>query len=56
MRAKPINEKVISLKDSGVMAVDIKSGVNITHFAKWENANFIDPSIITDKFEYIKLA
>lgn len=56
MRAKPINEKVINLKKENVLAVDIKSGVNITHFEKWQNAQYIDPSIITNKFEYIKLA
>ena len=53
MLVKPINEKVINLQDEKVLAVDIKSGVNITDFKKWDNAEYIPPNIITSKFSYI---
>ena len=42
--------KTFSLKESGLMALDIKSSTNMTPFEKWDNAYFIDPKIITDTF------
>lgn len=47
-------QKVLRLKDLNVLAVDIKSSTNITKFKQWENAEFINPNILTDKFTYLK--
>lgn len=47
-------QKVLRLKDLNVLAVDIKSSTNITKFKQWENAEFINPNILTNKFTYLK--
>lgn len=41
---------VFSLKDAGVLAVDIKSEVNMTPFKLWDNTKYIDTNIIKNKF------
>lgn len=38
-----------SLKANGVVAVDIKSDVNMTPFELWPNTEYIDSKILTDK-------
>lgn len=39
-----------SLKEKGLLAVDIKSQVNMTPFELWDNTSYIEPELITDKF------
>lgn len=39
-----------SLKEKGLLAVDIKSQVNMTPFELWDNTSYIDPKLITDNF------
>lgn len=46
--------KSINLKKNGLIAVDLKSKINITPFSKWENAEYINPEIITEKLPYLK--
>jgi hypothetical protein len=41
------------MRQHGVMAVDIKSRENMTPFARWDNADFIKPQIITKHFPYL---
>lgn len=41
---------IFSLKEKGLMAVDIKSDVNMTPFRLWDNTSYIEPQIITDNF------
>lgn len=40
-----------SLKKKGMFAVDIKSDVNVTPFKLWDNSWYIEPCILTDKFD-----
>lgn len=44
------SKKTISLKAKGLLAVDIKSSENITPFKLWDNCKYINPELITDKF------
>lgn len=44
------NVKTINLKDSGLLAVDVKSSENITPFELWENTSYIDAKIIENEF------
>jgi len=46
--------KSINLKKNGLIAVDLKSKINITPFSRWENAEYINPEIITEKLPYLK--
>lgn len=39
-----------SLKEKGLLAVDLKSEVNMTPFKLWDNTSYIEPRIITDNF------
>jgi len=39
-----------SLKGKGLLAVDIKSQVNMTPFELWDNTLYIEPKLITDNF------
>lgn len=39
-----------SLKEKGLLAVDIKSQVNMTPFELWDNTSYIEPKLITDNF------
>ena len=43
----------INLKEEGLFGLDIKSSVNMTPFALWDNTNYINNNIIFDKFKYI---
>lgn len=45
--------KIVSLKELGLMAVDIKSSTNMTPFQLWENTKYIDKSIIKQHFEWM---
>ena len=47
------SKKVINLKRTGLMAVDVKSKHNLTKFEKWHNADFIDPELIKEQFPYL---
>jgi hypothetical protein len=40
-----------SLKEKGLLAVDIKSDVNMTPFRLWNNSHYIDSEIIKTKFD-----
>lgn len=44
---------VFSLRNEGVMAVDIKSQTNMTPFEKWNNSNFIPSSFIHKKLPFV---
>lgn len=44
------SKKTISLKDKGFLAVDLKSNENLTPFKLWGNTSYIEPELITDKF------
>lgn len=50
LAASTLPQYVFSIKDKGLFAVDIKSDVNMTPFELWDNTSYIDPSIITSKF------
>lgn len=41
------------LKDYDLYGLDIKSSVNMTPFALWDNTNYIEKNIIFDKFKYL---
>jgi len=43
-------QRIFNLKEKGMFAVDIKSGVNMTPFTLWDNSHYIDSQIITEKF------
>jgi hypothetical protein len=45
--------KIFSLKEKKVLAVDIKSEINMTPFKLWDNTSYIDTNIIKNKFPYI---
>lgn len=42
-----------SLKEKGVLALDIKSATNMTPFNLWDNTQFIDTNIIKKNFPYV---
>jgi hypothetical protein len=44
-------QRIFSLKEKGMFAVDIKSNVNMTPFRLWDNSHYINSQIITDKFD-----
>lgn len=44
---------VLSLKEHGVFALDIKSSTNMTPFHLWDNTEYIDVDIIKKEFKYI---
>jgi hypothetical protein len=41
------------LKDFDLYGLDIKSSVNMTPFALWDNTKYIEKNIIFDKFKYL---
>lgn len=45
--------KTFSLKEKNVLAVDIKSDINMTPFKLWDNTIFIENNIIENKFPFI---
>jgi len=45
--------KVLSLKELGLYALDIKSSENMTPFALWDNTEYIDERIIKKQFPYL---
>lgn len=47
---------IFSLKQQGVLAVDIKSQTNMTPFEKWNNSQFINSSILQTKFPFLCVA
>lgn len=47
------SEKIISLKEMGVLAFDIKSSVNMTPFQLWDNTSYIEDKQIENKFKAI---
>lgn len=47
------SKKILSLKELGLFALDIKSSTNMTPFALWDNTNYIDAQIIKDNFPYL---
>lgn len=50
LNASKYPQRIFRLKDKGLFAVDIKSAVNMTPFALWDNTSYIDASILTDRF------
>jgi len=53
LKRTPHSIKTFSLKENKVFALDIKSGINMTPFKLWDNTNYIDNSIIKNKFPYV---
>ena len=53
MKLEGLKLKKISLKETNLLAVDIKSKTNITRFQLWDNSTYVDSKIITDEFSYI---
>lgn len=52
-RTVPCRKKIFSLKDYNLFSVDIKTSINMTPFALWENSKFIDTSLLERDFSYI---
>ena len=50
LRSSLYPKTTFSLKEKGLLAVDIKSQVNMTPFELWDNTSYIEPELITDKF------
>jgi hypothetical protein len=44
---------LFSLKEHRVFGLDIKSDSNMTPFMQWDNSNFIESKLITNKFNYL---
>lgn len=55
LKVTPHSIKTFSLKEFNLFALDIKSSCNMTPFAIWDNANFIDSEIIKTNFDFLKL-
>lgn len=55
LRQTPLTKHVFSLKEKGLFGLDIKSETNMTPFKIWDNTNYIDNSIIYNKFDYLNL-
>lgn len=53
LKATPHTEKIFSIKEKNVFALDIKSEENMTPFNLWDNAEFIDTEIIKKQFSYL---
>lgn len=53
LKVTPHTIETFSMKSKGVFGLDIKSSTNMTPFAKWDNADFIDSEIIKKEFSYI---
>jgi len=55
MQNKLINslrpKTTFSLKEKGLLAVDVKSQVNMTPFELWDNTSYINAKLLTDKFD-----
>lgn len=49
----PHTSCIFSLKDFDLYGLDLKSETNMTKFALWDNTNYIDNSIIFEKFKYL---
>lgn len=46
-----VNTKTINLKEEGLLAVDIKSDVNVTPFKLWENTSYISSHELQSEFD-----
>jgi hypothetical protein len=55
LKNTPHSIKTFSLKEFNLYALDIKSSTNMTPFAKWDNADFIDSKIIKKNFYFLDL-
>jgi hypothetical protein len=44
---------IVSLKELGLMAVDIKSSTNMTPFELWDNTQYIEPYTIINNFPWM---
>src|SRR3989304_634356 len=53
LRNVQYTRRLISLKENGVHAIDVKSEINITKFKLWENTSIIDSTVIKNKFPCI---
>lgn len=55
LKVTPHTIHTFSMKEKGMFALDIKSSTNMTPFAKWDNADFIDTKELLKQFEYLGL-
>lgn len=55
LRTAKHSSLVFSLKEYGLFGLDIKSAENMTPFQLWDNTEFIDESVILNKFDYLNL-
>lgn len=55
IQATPCKQIVLSLKEKGVYAVDLKSHINMTPFELWPNTVEIPPQELRDAFPYLNL-
>lgn len=53
LKITPHTIETFSMKSKGFFGLDIKSSTNMTPFAKWDNADFIDSEIIKKQFPYV---
>lgn len=53
LKTTPHTIATFSLKEKNVLALDIKSGTNMTPFKLWDNTTYIDTNIIKTKFPYL---
>lgn len=53
LKATKHSKCVFSLKAHGLVATDVKSSTNMTPFEKWDNAEYIEPTLLTQQFPYI---
>ena len=55
LQATPCKQTVLSLKEKGAYAVDLKSSTNMTPFELWPNTVEIPPQELRDAFPYLNL-
>jgi len=53
LKVTPHSIHTFSMKEKGMYALDIKSSTNMTPFAKWDNAEFVDSEEIKKVFGYV---
>ena len=53
LKQTPHSIKTFSLKQTGTFGLDIKSSINMTPFALWDNTSYISNEIIKKEFSYV---
>jgi hypothetical protein len=54
LKITPHTIHTFAMKDKEMYALDIKSSTNMTPFAKWDNAEFIDSNELLKIFPYVR--